>query len=56
MSILRREVGVDATPSGTTTTANGLFVIDAAGLLKARARFSTDTSGTALVDAIAQIG
>ena len=56
VSLLRREVGVDATPSGTTTTANGVFVVDSAGLLKVRARFSTDTSGTVDVDAIAHIG
>ena len=56
VTLLRREIGTDATPSGTTTTANGVFVVDAAGLLKVRARFSTDSSGTVLVDAIAHIG
>ena len=57
VSLLRREVGVDATPSGTTATANGVFVVDSAGLLKVRARASTVSGGgSANVDAIAQIG
>ena len=40
----------------TTTTANGTFRIDASGLFKTRARFSTDTSGTVKVQTIWVIG
>ncbi len=39
-----------------TTTANGLFRIDASGLFKTRCRFSTDTSGTVSVQTIWVIG
>lgn len=56
VALLRRQVGSDATPSGTTATGNGVFVVDAAGLLKVRARASTVSGGSANVDAIAQIG
>ena len=40
----------------TTTTANGTFRIDARGLFKTRARFSTDTSGTVEVQTAWVIG
>ena len=40
----------------TTTTATGLFRIDASGLFKTRTRFSTDTSGTVSVQTIWVIG
>ena len=56
VTLLRREVGVDATPSGTTAAGNGVFVVDAAGLLKVRARASTVSGGSVDVDAIAHIG
>jgi len=39
-----------------STTANGLFRIDASGLFKTRCRFSTDTSGTVNVQTIWVIG
>lgn len=40
----------------TTTTGNGTFRIDASGVFKTRARFSTDTSGTVSVQTIWVIG
>jgi hypothetical protein len=39
-----------------STTADGLFRIDASGLFKTRCRFSTDTSGTVSVQTIWVIG
>ncbi len=56
VTLLRRQIGSEATPSGTTATGNGVFVVDAAGLLKVRARASTVSGGSATVDAIANIG
>ena len=57
VTLLRREVGSDATPTGTTAAGNGVFVVDAAGLLKVRARASTVSGGGSVdVDAIAHIG
>ena len=56
VTILRREIGVDASPSGTTTTADGVFILDAAGVLKVRARVSTYGSGTIIITRMPQIG
>ncbi len=56
VSLLRREIGAEAVPAGTTAAGNGVFVVDAAGLLKVRARASTVSGGTVTVDAIAHIG
>lgn len=40
----------------TTAAADGIFRADAAGLLKVRARASTVTGGSVVVDALPQIG
>ena len=57
VTLLRRQIGTDATPTGTTAAGNGVFVVDAAALLKVRARASTVSGGGSVkVDAIAQIG
>ena len=56
VAILRREVGVDSTPTGTSTTTAGLFVVDAAGVLKVRARVNPFTSGPAVIHGIPHIG
>lgn len=37
----------------TTATANGLYCIPAAGLVKLRTRISTYSSGTIIIDAVA---
>ena len=54
VSLLRRDVASDATPSGTTAAGNGVFVVNTEGLLKVRARASTVSSGSVKVDALVQ--
>ena len=46
----------DSTTAVTTTTANGIWRIDAAGYQAVRANFTTPTSGTVVVRAFAGIG
>ncbi len=56
VSLLAKNIASQSVPTSATTTADGIFVVDAAGLLKVRARVSTFGSGSFVITRMPQVG